>query len=159
MKKTLLVYYTFSGNTDYVAELLKENDGITVEQLVAQKEPPKRGFGTFLFGGKSALFQEDAHLAPLKAQLDDFEAIIIAFPVWAGTYPPAISSFLKQYLFTAKTVFLIACSASGNAERAFAKITRKLKGNIVAETVSLKNPLKHKDETAAKVKEFVARIG
>ena len=155
MEKTLLVYYTLEGNTGFVADILHQYDNIDVEQLKPQKEPPKEGFGKFLVGGGSALFQSDPKLLPLQANIDDYPNIILAFPIWAGTYPPAIGTFLKQYPFQGKNVRIIACSGGGNAEKAFAKITEKVSGNTVIGTLSLISPLQHQEETKVKIKEWM----
>lgn len=156
MEKTLLVYYTLEGNTGYVADVLGKYDGVDVEQLKPRKEPPKDGFGKFLIGGKSALFQSDPDLQPVQANVEEYPNIILAFPVWAGTYPPAIGAFLKQYPLTGKRVSIIACSAGGNADKAFRKIKDKTSGSTIAGTLSLVNPLQHQEETRKKIAEAFA---
>lgn len=147
MDKTLLIYYSLEGNTGFVADILSKYDNIDVEQLKPQKEPPKDGFGKFVVGGGSALFHTDPKLLPVKAHLDDYKNIILAFPIWAGTYPPAIGAFLKQYPFRGKNVRIIACSGGGDAEKAFVKIKEKVPGNTVTRTLSLISPLQHQEDT------------
>ncbi len=157
VKDTLMVYYSFEGNTGFVAsELLKHMD-MDVERIKVQQEPPKKGLAKFLHGGKSALRHEDPGLIPLQANVNDYYDIVIAFPVWAGTWPPAVEAFLRSYPFTRKNVFLIACSASGNASKALDKLTERLEGNMVLGTLSLKNPLKNKEEVAEQIRDFAAR--
>jgi hypothetical protein len=58
----------------------------------------------------------------MQANVEDYSDIILAFPIWAGTFPPAIGAFLKQYPFQGKNIRIIACSGGGNAEKAFAAI-------------------------------------
>ena len=157
MKDTLLVYYSFEGNTAFAAKLLSGLMPMDVVRLKVKKEPPKTGLGKLLQGGKSALFQEDPGLFPVDVDIRDYYDINLAFPVWAGTYQPAIGAFLKANPFVQKNVYLVACSAGGDAKGAFDKLSRRLAGNTILGTLSLKSPLKNRKETEAKIAEFAAR--
>ncbi len=157
MKDTLLLYYSFEGNTKYAAERLAAYMEMDVERLVVDKEPPKTGIAKFIQGGKSALRREDPGLHPIKSDIMAYYDIIIAFPVWAVTYPPAIDAFFKAYPFVGKNVYLVVCSAGGNTAGAIDKASQRLKGNTILGTLSLKNPLTLKKEAEAKIVEFVAR--
>lgn len=158
MKKTLMVYYSFEGNTAYVAEKMNELCGVDLERLYARKEPPRTGFGKFFYGGKSAIFKENPQLMPVKAHLDDYENLVIGFPVWAGTYPPAIGSFLKSHPLVGKNVAIIACSASGKAERALNDMRRQLSGCRIVGTLSLVSPLRHREETEMGLRKFLGDL-
>lgn len=157
MKDTLMVYYSLNGNSAFAAEELMKHIDMDVERLKVRNEPKTRGFGKFLKGGAAALRGSDPGLWTVAADPQEYYEIVIAFPVWAGTYPPAIGAFLKQKPFRGKSVYLIGCSASGNAEGAFGKLTDALQGNTVLGTLSLKNPLKNKEEAAEEIRVFAAR--
>ena len=157
MNDTLLVYYSFEGNTAYAAERIAELMPMDVRRLHVEKEPPKNGLKKFFLGGKSALFREDPGLQPVSVNVNDYYDIILAFPVWAGTYPPAIEAFLTAHPFFRKNVYLVACSGSGNGKGACDRLADRLKGNTVLGTISLKSPLKFKKEADAKIAEFAAR--
>ena len=154
---TLLVYYSFEGNTAYAAEEIAKLMPMDVCRLHVKNEPPRSGLKKFLHGGKSALFHEDPGLEPVSVDVSSYYDIILAFPVWAGTYPPAIEAFLKANPFFRKNVYLIACSASGNGKGACDKLTERLKGNTVLGIINLKSPLKNKREVDAQIAEFAAR--
>ena len=42
MADTLLIYYTFEGNTGFVADELRKRLDLAVKQLRVEHEPPKR---------------------------------------------------------------------------------------------------------------------
>ena len=155
MDRTLLVYYTLEGNTGFVADVLCQYGNIDSERLNPQKEPPKEGIGKFLVGGKNALFQSDPKLLPIQADIDDYRDIILAFPIWAGTFPPAIGAFLKQYPLQGKRIRIIACCGGGNTEKAFAKVKEKVSGSTVTGTLSLVNPLLHPEETKNRINNWL----
>ena len=159
MDKKLMVYYSFEGNMDWAAKTLQSYDPeIVLERLVPEKEPPKKGLAKFFHGGKSALTGELPPLDPMRNVPADFDTLIIGFPVWAGTFPPAVGSFLKQYQFSGKNVYLIGSSAGGGAAKAFKNLESKLTGNHVQDTLSLVNPLNNKESAAEKLKEFSRKL-
>ena len=53
--KTLIVYYSMSGNTAYAAERIAERIGADTLRLVPTKEYRNKGLKKFLQGGKSVL--------------------------------------------------------------------------------------------------------
>ena len=151
--KTCLYYYSFGGNSAFAAETLKGFLDLETEQLTVDKEPPQKGLGKFLQGGKSALMKEDPGLHPVKNDPADFEHIILAYPIWAGTLPPAMRCFTERCRdsLKGKRLTLIACSASGNAAKSFAQLKEIFGEGAVKYTLSLTSPLNRKEEAAAKL--------
>lgn len=158
MAKTLMIYYSLEGNTEFAAETAAESGDIDLERLIPVKEPPKAGFGKFFWGGKSVVFNETPQLEPLKYNADDYETIIIGFPVWAGSYPPAVATYIKEHPFKGKKCFIIACSAGGNADKAVKKLRDNLPGNEYGGVLSLTDPAKDKENSAEKIRAFISAI-
>ena len=154
MAGTLLVYYTFEGNTGFVADELQKRLDLVTERLRVEHEPPKKGLGKFLHGGKSALMGEDPGLLPLQNDPAAFSGIILAYPVWAGTFPPAVGAFLKQYPLQNKTVHVIACSASGNGAKSIENVRAALPDCKVVSSLNLMNPLKNRETTVRELAAF-----
>ena len=158
MADTLLIYYTFEGNTGFVADELQKRLDLAVERLRVEREPPKKGLGKFLRGGKSALTGEDPGLLPLRNDPAAFSGIILAYPVWAGTYPPAVGAFLKRYPLQNKTVHVIACSASGNGAKSIETVRAALPGCELASSLNLMNPLKHRETAIREIAVFAETL-
>ena len=156
MEKTLLVYYSFEGNIRFAAEEIAKRCGAELEELKVKNEPPRKGLAKFLHGGKSALFKDDPGLYPLGKDVRDYESVILAYPVWAGTFPPAVQQFLKQVSLKDKEVIAVAASASGNAEKSFVQLRNIIGEEALVKTLSLQNPLKNKEQTIRKIEAFVA---
>lgn len=156
MAKTLIVYYSLEGNTEYAVKLAAELTGADVQKLIPDKEPPKKGFKKFMWGGKSVVFKEKPGLAPLEYNPDDYDDLIIAFPVWASSYPPAIASFIDKYPLKGRALRVIACSAGGSADKAFAKLKAALPDCTVTGTLSLIDPLLNKQDADSKITAFFA---
>ena len=144
MKDTVIVYYSLEGTTDKVANILADYAAADTLRLTPKKEPPKSGFGKFAVGGFQAIFQPDPKIQAVVGKLADYKNVVIAYPVWAGTYPPAIGYLIDQGGLLRKNVYLIATSGSGNAKASFGKAKRKLASVGVRDTLSLTGPDKKK---------------
>ena len=57
-------------------------------------------------------------------------------------YASAIHSFLSSYDIKNKTIYLFACHGGGGADKYYAKMKKRLQGNIVAGTIDFIEPLK-----------------
>lgn len=155
----LLVYYSLEGNTEYAVRQLAGIVPIKkIIRLRPQSEPPKKGIKKYAVGGKSALRHEVVGLQPIDVNYDEYDTIFIACPVWASTYPPAIGEFFDKYPFKNKKVYFIGCSASGNAYGMMDKLSKKIlagySGNKIVASLSLKQPLKNREETKRKIRDF-----
>ncbi|MCI2049360.1 MAG: NAD(P)H-dependent oxidoreductase [Lachnospiraceae bacterium] len=156
--KAAVVYYSFEGNTEYVARRIAEKTGAEQVRLLPGSEPPRSGPGKFLVGGFRASTGSRPALKPIAKNMDDYDVIILGCPVWAGTYPPAVGTFLQDYRFRGKDVYLFGCSMSGNAGKMFEKLTKALDGNHVAGTLSLISPRSEKDKADPMVDGFCTQI-
>lgn len=153
-----MIYYSLEGNTEFAAQTAAQSADIDLERLVPDKEPPKTGFKKFMWGGKSVVFGETPRLEPLKYSAANYEDIIIGFPVWASSYPPAIATYIKEHEFNGKRVRIITCSAGGNSEKAVNKLKNKLPGNEFGEVLSLIDPAKDKERSAELIKKYITGI-
>ena len=163
--KTLIVYYSFEGNVAYLAEKLQQATGADLLRLEPKQEPPRKGFAKFVWGGKSVVLREVPELAPLRKDVASYDTLIIAYPVWAGSYPPAIRAFLAQQPFSGKSVYAIASSASGNAAKSFSALSKAIGANAAADanalkgTLSVINPLRNKERITEQLAAFVTKHG
>ena len=155
MSKTIVIYYTLEGNSGFAAEKAAEFTGASCEQLKVGKEPPKSGLKKFLVGGGAAIRGTDPELKPVAAQLQEYDTVILAFPIWAGKYPPAMGAFLERYDLTGKAVYVITSSASGNPGKSIQQVAAKTGG--VKSSLDLLNPLKNREEAEAQIKAFLEK--
>ncbi len=153
----IIVYYSFDGNSEYVAGYIKDKTGCDVLRLIPETEPPRKGLGKFLKGGGAALKESDIPLKEYSFDPEKYSVVILAMPVWAGTFPPAIGTFIRSNDLTGKKVHVVACSASGNAEKLFEKIYARL-GTEKGGTCSLKSPLRNREESERSLDAFISAI-
>ena len=126
--KTLIVYYSLEGNTEYVADKIKEKVEADTLRLVPKKAYKDKGFAKYFWGGKSALMAEKPELEDYSVDFSAYDRIIFGFPVWAGTYTPPIRTFINdnKEALAGKRYSAYACMAGSGGEKAIANLGKDL---------------------------------
>ncbi len=135
--KSVFVYYSLTGNGDYLATLFK-SEGLDVLKLETKHTLPKNRFFRMMTGGAEALFQCKAKLNVARFDLSAYDRIVLGTPVWNGRLTPAILSFLKNNSLSGKEVILVSYGGSGEAPKSGNRIAKSL---LIKTIVALKEPL------------------
>ncbi|TPM89656.1 MULTISPECIES: flavodoxin [unclassified Mesorhizobium] len=102
--KTLVAYFSRSGNTRTIAGLLSRDLGADLFEIEPARPYPADYFETVEQARKE---RERDYLPPLKAIVRDlapYDAVFLGFPVWGGSAPSVIRSFLAAHDFTGLAV-------------------------------------------------------
>lgn len=110
--KTLVIYYSYTGNTKRLAERLSQETQVDLYELKDRKRPGK--VKVCVAGCIAALRMKHWPVAPIEADLHAYEKIIIMAPVWAGHPVPQINTVLDM-LAAGTTVEVIMVSQSGSS--------------------------------------------
>ena len=157
--KTLIVYYSLEGNTQYTAERIAAAIGAETLRLAPEKAYPDSGFKKFFWGGKSAVMAEKPKLQPYEFDPAAWERIIIGFPVWAGNVTPPIRTFIKENDLRGKRIAAFACQSGAGAEKAFAKLKAALGVSALeAEMVLIDPKTKPSEANEQKIAAFCAGL-
>lgn len=109
-KKVLIAYFSWSGNTKRVAELIKGQTQGDIYEIKAQ-EPYARDYQECLARAKSELANKARPaLAEAVPDVSHYDVIMLGYPIWYGDAPMVISSFLEASDFTGKTIIPFATS-------------------------------------------------
>ena len=100
--KTLVIYYTRSGNSKFAAENIAAELGADVEEVVDLKN--RQGKLSFISAGRDAMSGKETEIAQTSRNPADYDFIIIAQPVWAGSPTPAIRTYLNKNDLSGKKV-------------------------------------------------------
>lgn len=153
--KTVIVYYSLEGNTEYAAGKIASELGADTLRIVPKKAYPDSGFRKFIWGGKSAVMAETPELLPYDFNADGYDRIIIGFPVWASNVTPPIRTFVKENNLKGKRVAAFACQSGAGAEKAFGKLMAVLGiEKLDAELILIDPKAKPSDENERKIKAF-----
>ena len=111
--KTLVVYYTKTGNSKFAAETIAAEVGADIEELVDLKN--RKGRLAFLSAGRDAMQGKLTEIAETRRNPLDYDLIVIAQPVWAGSPTPAIRTYLKKNDLSGKKLALFFSDSSRKA--------------------------------------------
>lgn len=159
--KTAIVYYSMSGNTEYVAKTLSEKLNADLIRIFPEKTYPDKGFKKFLWGGKSAVMGETPRLMPYEFNAENYDRIIFGTPVWASSFTPPIRSFIAENKEKIKNkqfgAFL--CFSGGGGEKALSKLKEFLCVSDFISTMILTDPKDNqKAENETKISEFCEKL-
>lgn len=136
MKKILVVYYSFEGNTEFIAEAIAGALDADIQRLKPIKDLKSKGFSKFVWGGRQVVRKKKPELEPLDKNPDDYEMLIIGTPVWAFNYTPAVRSFLAKYPLKGKKI-AIFCTHQGGPKKTLANLEAALAGNTIVGKLDL----------------------
>lgn len=114
MKKVLVTYFTHSGNTKVVAEKInKILEGNLFEIKTVGNYPVK--YNLVVNQAKQEFTdQVRPELMNQIENIDDYDIIVLGYPMWWYTCPMAIFTFLESYDFSGK-IILPFCTHEGSA--------------------------------------------
>lgn len=133
--KTLVVYYSWSGTTEKAAKrIAKVTDGDLVKL-----EPEKAYPASYGMTALKSLVEQIIHARPkLKTtipNLEQYDRILIGFPIWWYNCPMLVCSFLEQYDFSGKQVYGFCTHGGSGPSKSFATMQKACKTGTVVECI------------------------
>ena len=157
--KTAIVYYSLQGNTRYVAEKVAGGTGADLIELIPVKAYPDKGMIKFIWGGSSVTFKRKPDLKPYSFNASDYDLVILATPVWAGSFTPPLRTFLEDNDLTGKKIAVIATSAGGDSSKCINALKEASKAGSLAAQLSLIDPKdKPSEENEKLIAEFIRQV-
>jgi flavodoxin len=148
--KTLVIYYTRSGNAKFMAETIAAELGADIEEVIDLKN--RQGKLAFLPAGRDAMRGKETEIAKTKRTPADYDLIIIGQPVWAGSPTPAIRTYVNKSDLSGKKVALFFSDSSDQA----VEKTKALMPNstFVGELALPAKALENKGETKKRIADW-----
>ncbi len=94
MKNPQIYYYTRTGRSEKLAKKLAAEHSCPLHKITDKENWD--GIMGFLRGGAKASKKEYLPITYTPPTLDNDSDIILVFPVWAGGFPPAVNTFLRD---------------------------------------------------------------
>lgn len=126
-KKILVTYFTASEGrvTERVAKNLAAAVSGDIFEIAAKDRYTKADINwinPLSRCNKEKLGKKDVEIAGKLQNIQDYDLILIGFPVWYGGAPNIINTFLKGYDFSGKKIALFATSGGGGMGRSKEKL-------------------------------------
>lgn len=154
--RSVIFYYSLEGNTENIVNRIVEGTQRDVCRLVAHRSYPKNGLKYF-FGGMDVVLKRTPRLEPLTRRPESYDLIVLATPVWGGSYAPAIRSFLKEHNLSGKKIILVATTAGGDASKCFKAMKASLGESEIVGEFTVKSPVADNEKEANAVVEKIRK--
>ena len=131
MSKILITYFSAEGNTAKVAKEAAEKLEADIFEIVPEepytqadinwKNPLSRC-------NKEKMGRKDVPVAAKINNFDDYDLVMIGFPIWYGIAPNVVNTFCKGYDWSGKMVYAFATSGGSGIGKSGEKLKPYLQG-------------------------------
>lgn len=122
--KNLVVYYSFSGNTELAAKTLAECVKADLIKLEDVTKPSRDE--TYKSGKDASLQGKSWPIKPFKTDLSGYDRIFAGCPVWFGMPTPEFNAFVEQVDFSGKQVVVFVTLGGGSPDKAIKTMSDKI---------------------------------
>lgn len=151
--KTLIVYYSYTGNTELVANTVAGEIKADILKIEDVERPGK--FKAYISGAFAARSGKSWPIKTVNVLLKDYDRVLIGAPIWWGKAAPEINAYVEQADLTGKAIVVFVTMGGSESTEAIKALTAKVeaKGGQVVSSFSIKTGGIKKDEIVAKAKE------
>ncbi len=154
--KTIVVYYSYTGTTKKYVEKIKDRINCDLLEIKPKQDIKVKGFTSYIVGGVKSMKKQTPELVEYSFNQDDYDFIIIASPVWAFTYAPAMRTFLQHENIENKIVSYFMTHRGGPKE-AHLHFTEALSKNMLKSGLDI-NEKDSEEQNLAKIDKWIGEI-
>lgn len=123
MSKKLVAYFSASGTTKRIAEMVAEAAGADLYEIEPTVPYTKADLNWMDKTSRSSVEMKDKtsrpEIKPTDAKAADYDEILIGFPIWWYVAPTIINTFLEAYDFTGKKITLLQHPVEADLEKQY----------------------------------------
>ena len=114
MNKTLVAYFSASGTTRKIAEMIAEVGDFSLYEITPKELYTNDDLNWMNKKSRSSMEMSDKKIRPqitdTDAHIKEYDTIILGFPIWWYVAPTIVNTFLEKYDFSGKKIVLFATS-------------------------------------------------
>lgn len=133
-KKALVAYFSCTGTTKSVAEILADVAGADLYEIKPEVPYTAADLNWMDKKSRSTMEMKDPSSRPAisgkVSNMGEYDIVFLGFSIWWYVAPTIINTFLESYDFSGKTIILFATSGGSG----FGKTVEKLKGSVSPDT-------------------------
>ena len=154
MSRILVAYFSASGVTAKVAEMLADAVGADIYEIQPAVPYTKADLNWMDKKSRSSIEMNDKTIRPAiadkNARIDQYETVFLGFPIWWYVAPTIINTFLESYDFSGKKVILFATSGGSK----FGKTVEELKVSVPASCEIVEGKLLNGKQTIPSIRSW-----
>jgi flavodoxin len=137
-KKTLVAYFSYSGNTREIANQIHKNAGGDIFEIQSVKPYPDN-YDAVVQQARQEL--KSGHKPALKTKVENikpYDLVFIGYPNWCGTIPAPVRVFLSEYDFLGKTIIPFCTHEGSGLGRSTMDISKLCQKSALLEGVAIR---------------------
>ena len=158
MSRKLVAYFSATGMTAKVAELIADAAGADVYQIQPEVPYTAADLNWMDKNSRSSVEMNDKKIRPAMVkrnlQVEDYDVVFLGFPIWWYVAPTIINTFLESFDFAGKKIILFATSGGSG----FGKTVEELKVSVTGDTQIVEGKLLNGKQTLAGVSEWISSL-
>ncbi|MGD0021200.1 MAG: flavodoxin [Smithellaceae bacterium] len=120
----LVAYFSHSGNTREIANQIHKSVGGDIFEIQSVKKYPD-DYDAVVEQARQEL--DSGYKPALKTKMENiksYDLVFIGYPVWWGTFPAPVKTFLSEYDFSGKTIAPFCTHEGSSLGRSAADISK-----------------------------------
>lgn len=136
-KKPLVVYFSTSGNTRQIAEMIKNDTGADIVEIETVENYPTNYEELTQYAKKQLQDNERPAIKTKVPNLDDYGIIYLGFPNWWSSMPMPVYTFVEQNGLNGRTIAPFMTHGGGNLGHAIEDLKKLVPDSKVLKPFSV----------------------
>ena len=158
MSKKLVTYFSASGVTAKVADMLADAVGADIYEIRPEVPYTKADLNWMDKKSRSTIEMNDKTIRPAiadkNAKVEQYDTIFLGFPIWWYVAPTIINTFLESYDFSGKKIILFATSGGSK----FGKTVEELKVSVAGSCEIIEGKLLNGKQTIPTIRAWTEEL-
>ena len=110
MSDTVVIYYSFTGNSKKVAEYVKQKLNADILEL-EPKIPFSSDYDEAVNEWQNNDIKKDVEIKPINVELSKYKKVVLITSTWWYGITPVMKKFLKEYDLSGKNIIVASSNA------------------------------------------------
>lgn len=155
--RTLVVFYSRTGTTRIVGEIIAQKLGADVEEIKDTMD--RGGVGGYLRSGRDAMKRNLTKLEPVVKKPSDYDLVIIGTPIWGWNMSVPIRTYLTEQKNNIQNKVAFFCTMGGSGDKKAFSEMEEIIGKKTVSVFSATTKEVVRDEFLGKLEKFIREIG
>ena len=151
MNKTLVVYFSASGTTRKIAEMIAEVGDFSLYEITPKELYTSDDLNWMNKKSRSSVEMSNKKIRPeitdTDAHIKEYDTIILGFPIWWYVAPTIVNTFLEKYDFSGKKIVLFATSGGSGFGNTVKELKPSAPGAEIVEGKLLNRAISRKSKS------------